>query len=147
MHSGLASAIDIASPDEQNIAKNPKSIVGEGVGMCKEERDPFGLPPDAPGCKLDDGKLIAGELLLSFPRAIRAIATIATYGAKKYSRHGFLSVPNAEVRYLDAMMRHLLAYGAGEIADRESGLPHLHHALWNIAAIIEIGERQEKSPD
>ena len=115
----------------------------EGV-RPKDEIDPTGTEAHEPGAKLDGGKQIAGELILSFPRAMEALVEIATYGAGKYSRTGFLHVPHAEVRYMDALMRHLLKHGQGEALDPESGLPHIDHALWNVAAIVELGRREEK---
>jgi len=122
-------------------------VAGEPVNRTLEEVaqefDPNGKVPSDPGSKLDGGKPLAGELVLSFPRALEALVTVATYGAGKYSRHGFLQVPNAEVRYLDACMRHLLKYGQGEHLDPESGLPHIDHALWNVAAIVELGLRKD----
>ena len=99
----------------------------------------------APGAKDDKAKPMAGELIIGFPHALSQFIEVATYGAYKYTRGGYLHVSNAKVRYLDAAMRHLLAYGTGQMNDRESGLPHLAHVLWNIAAIIEIGARNEKA--
>ena len=99
----------------------------------------------APGAKDDKTKPMAGELIIGFPHALSQLIEVATYGAYKYTRGGYLHVSNAKVRYLDAAMRHLLAYGTGQMNDRESGLPHLAHVLWNIAAIIEIGARNEKA--
>ena len=98
-----------------------------------------------PGAKDDKAKPMAGELIFGFPHALSQFIEVATYGAYKYTRGGYLHVSNAKVRYLDAAMRHLLAYGTGQMNDRESGLPHLAHVLWNIAAIIEIGARNEKA--
>lgn len=98
-----------------------------------------------PGAKDDKGKPIAGELVLGFPRALEALVAVATYGANKYSRGGYLHVNNFDVRYLDAAMRHLLSYGRGDKTDKESGLPHLAHCLWNIAAILEMETRHEES--
>ena len=98
-----------------------------------------------PGAKDDKAKPMAGELISGFPHALSQFIEVATYGAYKYTRGGYLHVSNAKVRYLDAAMRHLLAYGTGQMNDRESGLPHLAHVLWNIAAIIEIGARNEKA--
>jgi len=112
-----------------------------------QEFDPNGKKASDPGSKLDGGKPLAGELVLSFPRALEALVQVATYGAGKYSRQGFLQVPNAKVRYLDACMRHLLKYGQGEHLDPESGLPHIDHALWNVAAIVELGRRKDQSED
>jgi len=117
-----------------------------GMFLCQEEEfDPTGTEAHEPGAKLDGGKLLAGELIVAFPRAMEALVTIATYGAGKYSRHGFLHVPDASLRYLDACMRHLLKYGQGEYRDLESGLPHIDHALWNIAAIVELEKREDQS--
>lgn len=98
-----------------------------------------------PGAKDDKAKPIAGELVLGFPRALEALVAVATYGANKYSRGGYLHVNNFDVRYLDAAMRHLLSYGRGDKTDKESGLPHLAHCLWNIAAILEMETRHEES--
>mgnify|MGYP000945072593 CR=1 FL=1 len=98
-----------------------------------------------PGAKDDKTKPIAGELVLGFPRALEALVAVATYGANKYSRGGYLHVNNFDVRYLDAAMRHLLSYGRGDKTDKESGLPHLAHCLWNIAAILEMETRHEES--
>ena len=106
------------------------------------------LSPDdlhVPGAKDDKAKPIAGELVLGFPRALEALVAVATYGANKYSRGGYLHVNNFDVRYLDAAMRHLLSYGRGDKTDKESGLPHLAHCLWNIAAILEMETRHEES--
>jgi len=35
-------------------------------------------------------------------------------------------------------MRHLEAYRSGEILDKESELPHLHHLFTNIAFLIDF---------
>ena len=105
------------------------------------ESDPSGLPLGAPGAKADKDKVLAGELIMSFPHAMDALCQVATFGAKKYSRAGFLRVENGEVRYLDAAMRHLIKHGKGEALDSETGLPHLWAVLWNVAAIVEIQER------
>lgn len=88
------------------------------------------------GVKDDAGKILAG-VLGDFAKALEAVATVGTYGANKYTRGGWLSVPDAPQRYTDALWRHLLASNY-ESTDQESGLPHLHHALWNLLAIVEL---------
>jgi len=105
------------------------------------EQDPNGFDPHAPGAKLDAGKIRAG-LLMQFPRALGAIASIATYGADKYSEGGWQSVPDGIKRYTDAMFRHLIKHAEGEVFDLESGFPHLWHALWNLTAVVELTERE-----
>jgi len=112
------------------------------------EKDPNGIGQHEPGAKLDEGKLMA-SLLLQFPRALDAIAQIATYGAKKYSRGGWLSVSDGINRYADAEWRHKLARAKGEECDPESGMPHRWHEAWNVLAQLELvlgPYKEEKKP-
>lgn len=94
------------------------------------------------GFKYDAGKPRCGLLMIDFPRALEAAAVVGTYGAQKYSDSNWQFVDNAEGRYLDAMYRHLLAHHQGEQLDSESQLPHLHHALWNALAVVELQQRR-----
>lgn len=100
------------------------------------EHDPTGLAPGEPGAKLDAGKVRAG-LLLDFGRALTAVAEVATYGARKYSVRGWLKVPDANDRYLDAQWRHALR-GQVETHDPDTGLLHLAHEAWNVLARLEL---------
>lgn len=106
------------------------------------EADPHGLSLDTPGAKADSGKALAG-VLLDFSHALSAVVDVGTMGAHKYSRGGWLSVPEGERRYTDAMLRHLLKHGAGETHDAESGLPHLAHLAWNALAILQLTQRPD----
>jgi len=59
-------------------------------------------------------------------------------GVLKYGRSDYL-VHGVKVSvYYDAIMRHMLAYWAGEDCDAE-GVPHLASALSDIAIIIDAG--------
>lgn len=89
------------------------------------------------GEKHDTGKPRTGLMISDFSRALRAVAEVSTYGAEKYSPSGWLKVPDAPERYLDALYRHLLADCTEEL-DGESGLMHLAHAAWNLLALLEI---------
>lgn len=100
-----------------------------------EEKDPNGIDQHSPGAKLDDGKPLAG-LLGDFSLALMAVVDVGTYGAKKYSRGGWQSVPEGQQRYTDAMWRHMLAENRGELD--ESGLLHMAHAAWNALARLEL---------
>lgn len=105
----------------------------------------FAPSPDEPGFKADKGKNRLGLIFADFPRALELIGEIATFGAEKYIDHGWVSVPDGEKRYRDALYRHLLAYERGEELDPETGLSHLGHAAWNIAAILELKLRREET--
>ena len=89
------------------------------------EKDPNGIEQHQPGAKLDAGKPMAG-VLGDFGLALMAVAEVGTFGAKKYSRGGWQSVPNGIERYTDAAWRHLLKESQ-EPHDRESGLSHAAH--------------------
>ena len=91
------------------------------------------------GVKHDDGKVM-GQLLGDFSRALTGVAQVGTFGAKKYTRGGWQTVPNGEQRYYDALWRHLLLANQEEL-DAESKLPHLEPAAWNILALIELRKR------
>ena len=109
--------------------------------MKPQERDPDGRQPSYPGAKLDAHKRQAGSILSHFSGALEALVAVGDFGAQKYSLHGWESVPDGRRRYYDALWRHILA-ATRETVDPDSGIPHLHHALWNLAAIIEMDSRQ-----
>lgn len=92
--------------------------------------------------KHDDGKPLAGLVLQDFSRALEAVVGVGTFGAKKYTKHGWLNVPDGNDRYMDAFYRHMLAYGKKDYVDLESGHQHLAHAVWNLLAVLELQERE-----
>lgn len=112
------------------------------VNPC--EVDPNGLSPHTPGAKLDQGKNRLGLVLMDFASALIEVGKVGTYGAKKYTDHGWVSVLEAEQRYTDALFRHLLAEGNGEMKDPDTQLLHAAHAAWNALARLRfILERQQ----
>ena len=70
-----------------------------------------------------------------------ALAEVLTYGAKKYGANSWQGLPDFENRYYGALLRHLIAWREGELNDAESGLPHLWHAIANIAFLIERAKK------
>lgn len=109
-------------------------------GPMVVEREPNGLPPHAPGAKLDGEKVMADLTLDGFSRALLAVAQVSTYGAKKYSPGGWQHVEDGQTRYRRAGDRHRLARGHEEL-DPESGLLHLAHEVWNRLAELELALR------
>jgi hypothetical protein len=89
------------------------------------------------GVKHDGGKPRA-DLLLDLSGALLEVAKVLDYGAVKYAPGNWKRVEDREARYSAAMMRHLLAYGRGEVDDPETGLPHLAHLACNILFLLEI---------
>lgn len=91
------------------------------------------------GSKRDYGKPIIGAIP---PHAELAVARVLTFGAEKYARDAWQAVENAEVRYMDAALRHLNAHRRGELADDESGESHLAHAACCILFMLDMQERE-----
>jgi len=109
------------------------------------ESDPSGRSLRDPGAKADNGKTRAWLCLAGFSRALEEVAKVTTTGADKYTPNGWVDVPNAEERYMDAAARHLLAYAKGEVYDNDTGgtgCKHLAQVAWNILAVLELQERQ-----
>lgn len=88
--------------------------------------------------KFDTGKLRYG---LIPPEATKALASVLTYGAKKYKPNNWKQAESTE-RYVDALYRHLEAWRGGEEFDDDSKLSHLSHALTNIAFLIHFEEHK-----
>ena len=90
------------------------------------------------GLKYDAGK---PRLDLIPPEAVIAIGHVLTYGAKKYAPNSWRGVESE--RYVAALLRHLMAYQAGEKTDSESGMPHLWHVLTNAAFLVALDGEEE----
>lgn len=118
-------------------------------GYCKnkpysvKEIDPNGINQHDVGAKCDAGKPDL-SLLLLFGRALMAVGSVGTFGAKKYTRGGWQEVPDGKNRYTAALLRHLMYEGEGEEIDRDSGLHHAAHAAWNALARLEFILREEE---
>lgn len=90
------------------------------------------------GVKDDDTKPMMSIVFRDFAKALEAVGDVGTYGARKYVPHGWRDVKEADRRYMDAMIRHMLKYLQGEQDDPESGLPHLAHMAWNALCVLEL---------
>jgi len=94
-------------------------------------------------CKDTKGKpklgLIPGSVL-------EAMATVREFGIKKYGDDlNWMSVPAHE--FLHATARHLYKHFDGQVLDKESGLPHLHHALTSLALAIAVDKMEQEAFD
>lgn len=101
-------------------------------------KDPTGKSPNESGAKLDSGKIRPRLIICDMATALQEVAKVGTFGAQKYSEGGWKSVPEAEKRYTDAMLRHILAEAAGEVVDGDSGILHAAHIAWNALALLEF---------
>lgn len=110
-----------------------------GIVECASkplETDPLGVGQHELGAKLDAGKPMADLVLGDFSNALLAVADVGTFGANKYTRHGWRYVQDGQERYADAGVRHRLK-GHQEDLDPDSGLLHKAHEAWNVLAELE----------
>lgn len=121
----------------------PEGPYQEPTNTTKES-DPNGIDQHTPGAKLDNGKPRPGLVLGAFSKALSEVVKVGTFGANKYSDHGWLSVPNGVERYTDAMLRHHFAEAGGERDDPESKLSHAAHRAWNALAVLELMLRNKE---
>ena len=92
-------------------------------------------PQFAEGVKHDAGKL---RWSLLPPYTIVEMIGVLEMGALKYGENNWKEVPNGNVRYYDAAMRHIESWLEGEKKDAESGLSHLAHAMCCIAFLMYL---------
>ena len=88
--------------------------------------------------KHDTGKVLWSCLSRGCATALNKVAEVLTFGANKYRRDTWRTLKDAEVRYEDALDRHLNAWKRGEDNDPESGLSHLAHAACNLLFLLEL---------
>lgn len=84
------------------------------------------------GVKFDQGKR---RVDLVPTEAINALADVLTAGAVKYGRDNWRKGMDWS-RVYGAAQRHMLAFWGGDDIDEESGMPHLWHALTNMAFLV-----------
>lgn len=123
--------------DDITATPCPLPMRGEFLAEC-DERDPHGIDQHTPGAKLDSGKVRMDLLFEDFPRALLAVAKVASAGAAKYTEHGWLQVPDGRRRYTAALGRHLLEEHCGEELDSGTGMHHAAHTAWNALARLEL---------
>lgn len=93
---------------------------------------------DKIGEKHDSGKLLFGCLTQGLAPVLKGVVAVLTYGAKKYKRDSWQSVPNGRQRYMEALDRHLNKINLGQFKDRESGLPHVFHVVCNAMFVAHF---------
>jgi hypothetical protein len=81
------------------------------------------------GAKFDGAKI---DWTILPWQPLEDVVAVLEFGAKKYARDSWQTVPNGRVRYVRAAFRHLVSHALGEVNDPESGLPHLAHAACSV---------------
>lgn len=71
------------------------------------------------------------------------LGLVFKHGGDKYGWDNWCQIEDAENRYWKAFLRHYKAHFTGEELDKESGLPHYHHALANLVFCEKIRDKKE----
>lgn len=91
--------------------------------------------------------------LIPYQELSEAYSRVAEHGAIKYAPWNW-SKGLPRVQLLGSLLRHTFAYLRGEERDKDSGLLHTDHILWNAVALchnvhwgLEDGRRSEPPRD
>src|SRR3990167_4191914 len=93
----------------------------------------IGIVDMSEGTKHDEDRLRYDLIPVS---TLHALATILTFGAKKYAPRNW-EKGIAWGRVFAALMRHLWAWWGGQRCDEETGESHLWHAQCCLSFLIE----------
>lgn len=105
--------------------EEPVKAVKDEVTEWIKAGMPSSTEPQPVGTKYDQGKV---QYTLVPPYALQEIARNLTAGLDKYKeRNNWQRVPDAEQRYMDALMRHFEAIRRGELYDVDSSVPDMPH--------------------
>lgn len=100
------------------------------------------------GVKYDDGKPLAGDMIMIFPHALMGVAKCIEWGSHKYPQtDNYIRLKNGYKRYMNGIMRHLLKMMLGQQYDDETKLPHIYHVCWNALAICEHWFKNQSEED
>ena len=95
------------------------------------------------GLRYNEGKL---RYDLICPEQLKGLASVYTYGAKKYLPHNW-SKGQAYSTILASLKRHIAAFESGEDYDSESKCQHMSHAMWNCGALISFAKFYPQGDD
>lgn len=98
--------------------------------------------------KADTGKIRMSLLMTQFGEILEETAGVLTFGADKYPKppldDSWKDVPGGDIRYQDALYRHLNDFFVkGEKLDKESKRHHIAHAICNLVFLYELNESPE----
>jgi hypothetical protein len=131
---------------EYTIRNDPTKYVKNGAFETKGV-DMLGgdlYKPATSGMKFDGGKPRFSLLRFGCANALRGIANVLTFGAKKYAAHSWKEVDDGIDRYWSAMERHMnrIAILGLEARDDESGELDIDHVNTNGLFLAELIRKQ-----
>ena len=132
----------IIGPESTNFKGGKWEYVGFGFdahsweqSLCERPCSNVIPTGDIRGIKYDSNKL---QWALLPWGAMKVVVDVLMFGAKKYAPGNWKLVDNAEERYKEAAMRHLVAVLEGEWLDLESNKPHLAHLICCALFVLSL---------
>lgn len=118
--------------------RSPKEIVQDALTKVREDFAKEERVRSATGG--EKGRKLE-ELGSIDPLALRRLAEVSGFGARKYAAFNYLKGYDWDLS-VNALLRHTLAFWQGEDIDPESGLPHMAHAAWHALGLVSFLERE-----
>ena len=118
--------------DSLEVAFTEPHVLDDQMSRAFEKWNRGEMDGGKEGVKFDQGKR---RVDLVPTEAINALAEVLTAGAVKYGEHNWRHGMDWS-RVYGAAQRHMLAFWGGDDIDDESGMPHLWHALTNMAFLV-----------
>ena len=87
------------------------------------------------GIKYDSNKPRLAEMIISFREALTELCKVYEFGLNKYGKDNFRELENGKNRYLNALIRHMVAEEDNPV-DKESGISHSAHMAFNALAYL-----------
>ncbi len=84
----------------------------------------------------------ASQIAAMDPLALLYLGEVSGMGATKYAAFNYLQSGYDWRLSMDAALRHLLAFWAGQDSDSESELLHVAHAAWHCLALVSFQLRE-----
>jgi len=97
--------------------------------------DKITVPDDNPKSRY--GLKKAPTLSVVPASSLLVLGQVMALGANKYGRFNWREKSVATTVYSDAMLRHLIAWSAGQDTDPESGVSHLGHVMACACILID----------
>jgi len=126
-------------PGKMGSTSPSKSLQGDGL----EPRAEWDNKVPTPHYPDNNPKTAVGAKKLPLevvpPSAVHALAEAFADGARKYGPYNWREKTISSSIYYAAALRHITAWWDGEDIARDSGVPHLHHAIACLAMLIDGG--------
>lgn len=134
----ISDGLLITEFDTDDVFTEERKMVDIDFGPRQTHKDKGVEEHNEEGVKYDDGKPLAGDMIMIFPHALMGVAKCIEWGSHKYPQtDNYIRLKNGYKRYMNGIMRHLLKMMLGQEYDDETKLPHIYHVCWNALAICE----------